>query len=197
MRHSRLKIGAVSTLLFGLLGLGGCALSPQTVDLEPQAKVNAQAQLNRQTIQLQALDARPSTVVGSRGGVYADTSLITTGLELPARLRAASAAALSLKGFDATAERQPQALRIYLDELSYQVPEGEYVTQIDLAATIRVVAEANNKGRFTGRYRATQQEVVAKAPSSAGNQELLNQVVSSALTRAFEDPKLYQFLNQQ
>ncbi len=196
MRSRPYTPAAIVAVLLALLGLGGCALSPQTVDLSPQAELKATTPINRQAIQLQALDARPSVIVGSRGGVYAESSLIRTDLELPAQLRAAAAAALSLKGFDASAERQPLSLRLYLDELSYRVPAGDYVTQVDLASTLRIVAERSDGQRFQGRYRATEQLRVAKAPSSGRNEELLNQVISAALTRAFDDPRLYQFLNR-
>ncbi len=192
MKYAYVHIRALALLL--CMALGGCALSPQTVDLYPEAKVSAQPADTHTPIQLQALDARPSVIVGSRGGVYAETSLISTAIDLPQRLRAAAAAALSLKGYDAISAQAPLQLRLYLDELSYQVPPGELVTQIDLNAGVRIVAERVDGQRFTGRYRASEQLKVAKAPGTERNQELLNAIISAALTRAFDDPRLYQFL---
>ena len=130
-------------LLFGLvavasLTLVGCAHSPQ--QLSPQPKLNSPltAVGQGQPVVVRVADGRPSPVLGTRGGLYPETSAISvSGQDILPKLQAQAEAAVRLLGFTPTAGayNAPQ-LTLTLAELKYQSPkEGLYVTEADIAAS--------------------------------------------------------------
>jgi uncharacterized lipoprotein len=190
-------------LLFGLfavasLTLAGCAHSPQ--QLSPQPKINAPlaAVGQGQPVVVRVVDGRPSPVLGTRGGLYPETSAISvSGQDILPKLQAQAEAAVRLLGFTPTpnAYNAPQ-LTLTLAELKYQSPkEGLYVTESDITATIRADVQ-NSSRRYSGRYGASLNQRFGMAPNQEANTKLVSDVLSDALTRAFKDPTIGQLLLQ-
>ena len=191
-------------LLFGLLGalgvaLVGCAHSPQ--QLRPQPKLNAAlvAVGQGQPVVVHVADGRPSPVLGTRGGLYPETSAISVqGQDILPRLQAEAEAAVRLLGFTPSqnAYNAPQ-LTLTLAELKYQSPkEGMYVTEADISATFRADVQ-NSSRRYSGRYGASLNQRFGMAPNQETNTKLISDVLSDALTRTFKDPTIGQMLGQQ
>jgi uncharacterized lipoprotein len=191
-------------LLFGLLGalgvaLVGCAHSPQ--QLRPQPKLNAAlvAVGQGQPVVVRVADGRPSPVLGTRGGLYPETSAISVqGQDILPRLQAEAEAAVRLLGFTPSqnAYNAPQ-LTLTLAELKYQSPkEGMYVTEADISATFRADVQ-NSSRRYSGRYGASLNQRFGMAPNQETNTKLISDVLSDALTRTFKDPTIGQMLGQQ
>jgi len=191
-------------LLFGLLGalgvaLAGCAHSPQ--QLRPQPKLNAAlvAVGQGQPVVVRVADGRPSPVLGTRGGLYPETSAISVqGQDILPRLQAEAEAAVRLLGFTPSqnAYNAPQ-LTLTLAELKYQSPkEGMYVTEADISATFRADVQ-NSARRYSGRYGASLNQRFGMAPNQETNTKLISDVLSDALTRTFKDPTIGQMLGQQ
>ena len=188
-------------LLFGLiavasLSLAGCAHSPQ--QLTPQPKLNAQlAAVGRgQPVVVKVVDGRASQALGTRGGLYPETSTISvSGNDVVPKLQAQAEAAVRLLGFTPTpnAYNAPQ-LTVTLAELKYQSPkEGMYVTEATIGATFR--ADVVNGGRrYSGRYGASLDQRFGMAPNQETNTKLVGDVLSDALTRLFKDPTISQVL---
>ena len=188
-------------LLFGLiavasLSLVGCAHSPQ--QLTPQPKLNAQlAAVGRgQPVVVKVVDGRASQALGTRGGLYPETSTISvSGNDVVPKLQAQAEAAVRLLGFTPTpnAYNAPQ-LTVTLAELKYQSPkEGMYVTEATIGATFR--ADVVNGGRrYSGRYGASLDQRFGMAPNQETNTKLVGDVLSDALTRLFKDPTIGQVL---
>lgn len=188
-------------LLFGLiavasLSLAGCAHSPQ--QLSPQPKLNAQlAAVGRgQPVVVKVVDGRASQALGTRGGLYPETSTISvSGNDVVPKLQAQAEAAVRLLGFTPTpnAYNAPQ-LTVTLAELKYQSPkEGMYVTEATIGATFR--ADVSNGGRrYSGRYGASLDQRFGMAPNQETNTKLVGDVLSDALTRLFKDPTISQVL---
>lgn len=191
-------------LLFGLLAvfgvtLVGCAHSPQ--NLQPQPKLTARlAPVGQgQPVVVRVVDGRPSPVLGTRGGLYPETSAISVqGQDILPRLQAEAEAAVRLLGFtpSANAYNAPQ-LTLTLAELKYQSPkEGMYVTEADISATFRADVQ-NSSRRYSGRYGASLNQRFGMAPNQETNTKLVSDVLSDALTRTFKDPTIGQLLGQQ
>jgi uncharacterized lipoprotein len=191
-------------LLFGLLAvlgasLVGCAHSPQ--QLRPQPKLNAAlvAVGQGQPVVVRVADGRPSPVLGTRGGLYPETSAISVqGQDILPRLQAEAEAAVRLLGFTPSpnAYNAPQ-LTLTLADLKYQSPkEGMYVTEADISATFRADVQNSNR-RYSGRYGASLNQRFGMAPNQETNTKLVSDVLSDALTRAFKDPTIGQLLGQQ
>lgn len=190
-------------LLFGLiavasLSLAGCAHSPQ--QLSPQPKLNAQlAPIGHgQPVVVRVVDGRPSPSLGTRGGMYPETSTISvSGNDVVPKLQAQAEAAVRLLGFTPTgnAYNAPK-LTVTLAELKYQSPKDKmYVTEATIAATFR--ADVANGGRtYSGRYGASLDQRFGMAPNQETNTKLVSDVLSDALTRLFKDQSIGQVLGQ-
>jgi len=190
-------------LLFGLitvtsLTLVGCAHSPQ--QLSPQPKLTSQlAAVGRgQPVVVRVVDGRPSPTLGTRGGLYPETSAISvTGADLLPKLQAQAEAAVRLLGFTPTSygSNAPQ-LTVTLAELKYQSPKDSmYVTEATIAASFR--SDVNNASRhYNGRYSASLDQRFGMAPNQETNTKLVSDVLSDALTRLFQDPSIGRALAQ-
>ncbi len=110
-----------------------------------------------QPVVVKVVDGRPGPSLGTRGGLYADTSTLTVRSEdVVPKLQAQAETAVRLLGYtpSANAYNAPQ-LTLTLAELKYQSPkDGVYVTQADITATFRADVQ-NSSRRYTGRYGAS------------------------------------------
>ena len=190
-------------LLFSLaaasaLALAGCAHSPQQLDPNPKLTDTISPVGQGQPVVVRVVDGRPSATLGTRGGLYPETSAVIVPKEkVVPKLQAQAEAAVRLLGFtpSANAYNAPQ-LTLTLAELKYQSPkEGLYVTEATIGATFRV--EVQNGGRrYTGRYGASLNQRFGMAPNEQTNTKLVTDVLSDALTRTFCDQNIGQVLAQ-
>ena len=191
-------------LLFGLVAalgvaLVGCAHSPQQLRPQPKLTSALVAVGQGQPVVVRVVDGRQSPVLGTRGGLYPETSANSVqGQDILPRLQAEAEAAVRLLGFTPSpnAYNAPQ-LTLTLAELKYQSPkEGSYVTEADISASIRADVQ-NSARRYSGRYGASLNQRFGMAPNQETNTKLVSDVLSDALTRAFKDPTIGQMLGQQ
>lgn len=178
------------------LGLFGCAHSPQQISPKPEINAPLTAVGQGQPVVVKVVDGRASQALGTRGGLYPETSAISvSGQDVVPKLQAQAEAAVRLLGFtpSANAYNAPQ-LTLTLAELKYQSPkEGLYVTEANLGATFRVDVQ-NSKRRYSGRYGSSLNQRFGMAPNQQTNTKLISEVLSDALTRAFKDPTIGQLL---
>jgi uncharacterized lipoprotein len=189
-------------VLFGLLAVGsltlvGCAHSPQS--LNPQPKLNAQLAPvgHGQQVAVRVVDGRPSQTLGTRGGLYPETSSITVnGQQLLPQLQAQAESAVRLLGFTPVQGGNGPQLTVTLADLKYQSPkEGMYVTEANISSTFR--ADVQNNGRsYSGRYAASLDQRFGMAPNEETNTKLIGDVLSDALTRVFQDQTIGRMLGQ-
>lgn len=181
-------------VLLGALALGGCALSPQEVEVNPRVTVEQADRQFNSAVSVTVYDERISNSLGNRGGVYNSTNAITTTSRFPLSVRSAVELALRELGVKVKESEDVPQFQVYLDSLEYTVPDSSYITQVDLKAKLRLRVVGGD-GRFEGSYSSSIQERVPKAPSDEKNEELVNKVLSDALSRAFADPKMRLFLS--
>ena len=187
-----------SVATVSVLALGGCAHSPQQLDPNPKISGTIQPVGQGQPVSVRVVDGRPSSTLGTRGGLYPETSAVIVPKErvLP-KLQAEAEAAVRLLGFTPSpnAYNAPQ-LTLTLAELKYQSPkEGLYVTEATIGATFRI--EVQNGGRrYTGRYGASLDQRFGMAPNEQTNTKLVSEVLSDALSRVFRDQNIGQVLRQ-
>lgn len=188
-------------LLFGLLAVAslslvGCAHSPQQLSPQPKLTTQLNPVGRGQPVVVRVVDGRPSQSLGTRGGMYPETSTISVnGNDVVPKLQAQAEAAVRLLGFTPTqgGSNAPQ-LTVTLAELKYQSPKDKmYVTEATIGATFRAdVANANR--RYSGRYGASLDQRFGMAPNQETNTKLVSDVLSDALTRLFKDPTVGQVL---
>jgi len=190
-------------LLFGLvtvlgMSLVGCAHSPQQLDPNPKLNGTINPVGQGQPVVVRVVDARPSPTLGTRGGLYPETSaVIVPSAKVIPKLQAEAEAAVRLLGFTPSpnAYNAPQ-LTLTLAELKYQSPkEGLYVTEANIGATLKI--EVQNAGkRYNGRYGASLNQRFGMAPNEQTNTKLVTDVLSDALTRVFRDDNIGRLLAQ-
>lgn len=184
-------------ILFSV-GLVGCGLSPQNLTPEPRFTGQLVAVGQGQPVQVRVMDARTSPIIGTRGGVYAQSNAITVNAQsfLP-RLQAETEAAVRLLGFTPVAQRNSGAqLNLQLIELRYKAAEDNaFIKEAQLQAVYALDVQ-NGARRYNGRYAATLNQGYAKAPNEKTNTALVSQVLSEGLQRVFNDPAIGQLLAQ-
>lgn len=196
-------------LLLASVFLGGCAKSPQQVVIAPTISVESGELLpgkkTNNKIALTVYDERPSSVMGSRGGVYGETSLVSTGEDFTRNIRAAAEQALQEMGLtvsssesasepsNSTSKTVPQ-FQLYIDRFSYDVLDS-YFQDIEIKAAAHVVVTRGGQ-RFTGRYNSDLNQRLMTAPSNDKNDEMVNQVLDDVLARVFNDDALKVFLKE-
>ena len=190
-------------LLFGLitvtsLTLVGCANSPQQLTPEPKITTQLAPVGHGQPVSVRVVDGRPSPTLGSRGGLYPETALVSVNAQdvLP-KLQAQAEAAVRLLGFTPTANAMnAPTLTVTLAELKYQSPKDTmYVTEATIGATFR--SDVKNGGRtYSGRYGASLDQRFGMAPNQETNTKLVSDVLSDALTRVFKDPTIGRLLSE-
>ena len=180
------------------LVLVGCAHSPQQLNVQPQVQVPLNPVARNTPVTVVVQDTRQSKIIGTRGGIYPDSSALTlTEQSFPA-IRLQVEQALRQLGFVVVDQNTPNAnrLTVSLAELTYRTPrDGAYVTQADISATFTAEARSMNQ-TYTGRYSASPQHRFGFAPNQATNTKLVTDVLSDALTRIFRDQQIVQVLQQ-
>ncbi|WP_193075860.1 YajG family lipoprotein [Pseudomonas sp. FME51] len=178
--------------------LSGCAHSPQQLNVTPSVTIPLSQVARQQPVVLTVQDSRSSPVMGTRGGLYPDSSNLTISDQTVPHLRQQVEQALGKLGFQVVPEGTPNAnsLVVSLAELSYESPkEGVYVTQADIGAAFSAEARSTNQ-RYNGRYSASAQHRFGYAPNQATNTRLVTEVMSGALSRIFKDPEIIRILQQ-
>lgn len=189
----------LSLIAAGTLALSGCALSPQQLNPDPVFKGQPVAVGQGQPVVVKVVDGRQSTELGTRGGLYSETSSITVrSQDVIPKLQTQAEAAVRLLGFTPSPNAyNAPTLTLTLAELKYQSPkEGLYVTEATIGATFRVDVQ-NSSNRYTGRYGASLDQRFGMAPNQQTNTKLVSDVLSDALDRVFKDPTIGQTLNQR
>ncbi|KIH81392.1 YajG family lipoprotein [Pseudomonas batumici] len=190
-------------LLFGLitvtsLTLVGCANSPQQLSPQPKLTVQLAPIGHGQPVVVRVVDGRRSPVLGTRGGLYPETSAITVqSADLMPKLQAQAEAAVRLLGFTPSPNAMNvPVLTVTLSDLTYQSPkEGVYVTEANIGANFRSDVSSGNR-HYSGSYGASLNQRFGMAPNEESNTKLISDVLSDALTRVFKDPKIGQLLSE-
>lgn len=178
--------------------LVGCAHSPQQLNVQPSVTAPLSQVASRQPVVVTVQDSRSSPVLGTRGGLYPDTSNLTINPQAVGHTRQQVEQALGKLGFQVVPQGTPNAnsLVVSLAELSYVSPkEGVYVTQADISAAFSAEVRSMNQ-RYNGRYSASAQHRFGYAPNQATNTRLVTEVMSDALSRIFKDPEIIRVLQQ-
>lgn len=187
MRHT-LIITAAALLL------GGCALSPQQVQIQPDPQVQSNNLGHNQPVKVIAVDSRGEEAFGSRGGVYASTSTISPSNDVRQAIVDSVRKGLQQLGFNAyNPGDDATALEVRLEKLQYIPEKSSVVNEVTL--NLVMTAEAKRHGvTHTGSYKTSVDHKSPFTPTQAQNQKMINDILSQAIQRMLEDPKMIAFL---
>jgi len=175
--------------------LNGCALSPQKLSPRPEVdttKLSLQTQAK--PIRLVMVDGRSAQEIGTRGGIYGNSSYITlpTNDILPT-LKNQVDRGLRLLGFVPSEDRSAPVLTVTLALVDYQVVRTGVNAESSVRASLSAHVE-NRTRRYDGIYTATVTRGFPNSPDKRSNNQLLTQVLSDALDRMFDDKAIVQEL---
>ena len=190
--HRRYFIKLLSVLMAGLW-LAGCA-SPHHLTLSPMRNAPVPQLGQGQLVTVFAQDARDSDVIGSRTGQKMSTSVITVDSHqlVPALQKEAERAVRDM-GFTPTSEQAEgrPVLTLELASLSYVHGDSSQIAlnEANIEGVLRAIARHQGT-TYTGTYTSRRVQSYAVKPSQAANTRMLNELLSDALNRAFNDPQL-------
>ena len=191
MRH-------IYTFLFATV-LAACALSPQVVVVNPELKVTANVTNAKPvSISIEVVDTRSSTIIGQRGGVYAETSDISTDDNMTATLEHKVGTVFSELGYVVVkkGEAADAALTVRIINIHYAAnTEKKVLKNIETKLEIQAVCRKNDK-EFTGSYSATRKKDLIKTLSVQENEQLVNAAFTVVLETMLKDKDLITFLDE-
>lgn len=187
MRHT-LIIAALALLL------GGCALSPQQIQVQPSPQVTSSNLGHNQAVKVIVVDARGQKAFGSRGGVYADTATLSPSNDVRQAIADSVRKGLQQLGFNAyNPGNDATTLEVRLEKLRYIPEKGSVVNEVTL--NLDMSAEAKRGGvTHTGNYKTSVDHKSPFTPTQAQNQKMINDILSQAIQRMLQDPKMIAFL---
>lgn len=183
----------ISTVLSVLLS--ACAYSPQQIIIDPAIDLKSENYGAGRPVNVSVEDVRENKVLGSRGGIYEKTSLITIKNNLTEAIAGAARAKLATQGFNVNSDDQnAAAVKIKIEKLSYDLPKDSMMKKVSLESILSVEASMGGES-YTGRYKTNSERQTVITPTMGRNQEMVNTLLSDTLVRLFSDPKLKAFLS--
>lgn len=175
--------------------LSGCALSPQTVPLQPALAIDESNVGQGRSVALDAVDHRTEKTIGTRGGVYRDSATISTGDDVAAALRRSMADALGAQGFRVLEAGAPAdfGMTVGLDQLSYRAYGDPVVRTVEIAAKVSNVITRGGE-RYAASAGVSDTRNVLRAPAPEDNEAYINDTLAKALERLLKDPRYLEFV---
>lgn len=175
--------------------LSGCALSPQTVPLQPALAIDESNIGQGRSVALDAIDHRAEKTIGTRGGVYRDSATISTGDDVAAALRRSMADALGAQGFRVLEAGAPAdfGMMVGLDQLSYRAYGDPVVRTVEIAAKVSNVITRGEQ-RYAASAGVSDTRNVLRAPAPEDNEAYINDTLAKALEKLLKDPRYLEFV---
>jgi len=188
-RTARVLVAAAALLA------GGCALSPQAIDVAPQLQASPPVAGGGRSMALAVTDARPQQAFGTRGGVYAATAFVAPADDITVPIRAALAARLREAGFLVQPAGAPADLdmQVTVRAIDYIASGSPNVRAVQTRAVVEVRVEDGTQV-YKGESKVSASREVLKAPGLADNERMINTIIGQALDRLLENAELNAFL---
>jgi len=175
------------------LVLSACAVSPQSVVLQPLAAVTGPAYGQGRALTIIVEDRRTNSSLGSRGGVYEASSTISISNDIKSALLLAAQKAAAQLGFNGNSSAEPAQLTLVLEQLTYDTQTQSLIHTVSLDAKITLITTVNGSSH-TGHYQTEASHKFPRLPDAQKNSEIINNVLSTSLERGFSDISLANFL---
>jgi uncharacterized lipoprotein len=175
-----------------------CAQSPQAIQIAPEFTTPALTTGNDSPVNVRVSDQRANKVLGSRGGPYRETSVITLANDLSLPVEKALSSYMASMGYNVDSlNPNTTDLHVIFTSLVYDHPKEDGVGyDMDMLATVEVQASRGIE-HYEGRYRVKRNQKFFNAPSNSHNTKLVNDLVAEVLVSMFSDPKLVAFLHKK
>ena len=197
-RNCKFIINIYTLIIAFMLGISGCALSPQVIKVNPDIQLADTAAVSKPVkLALNVIDARSSPVIGQRGGVYKDTSDISTSENMTGDLQRQISAALKRMGYEVTGkgESSDADLTVRISNMKYTASSEKLLNKIEIKVAIHAVINKNGK-EFNGDYSATRKKDYVKLPGIDENEKIVNEALAVVLQSMLQDKDLLSFIQE-
>ena len=184
----------IAMIMGAALLLGGCALSPQQVLVQPKVQVASSNQGHNLPVKVIAVDARGKKAFGSRGGVYSDTATIQPSNDVRQALADAVRQGLQSLGFNAyNPGDNTTSLEVRLKKLDYVPSRDSVMHKVTVSLELDAIAKRGDT-THTATYKTSIDHKSPFPPSQADNQQMINDILAQGIQDLLQDPKMVAFL---
>lgn len=191
-----MKITSTLLTIFAL-AITGCALSPQVIVINPDLYVEKSSVATKPTIvRLDVVDGRSSEFIGKRGGIYKETSDISTDPNMKASLERNLASALNSQGYMVARKNETSdaALTVRINKIEYTINKAKVLYTAETKVEIQAVCRKGSR-EFTGGYSAIRKKDFVKVPSMGQNETIVNEAMAATLQAMLNDKDLFSFID--
>ncbi len=183
-------------ILLAALSVTACAYTPQTANLTATADIQASNIGEGKEVAIKVVDERSSRTLGHRGGAIKGAK-ITTDQEITSLFSEAFHSALNKLGFKTTlyTSTHPNKLRIDIRDLNYYTSMGFWTGGVHTQAAAKITA-GNPEDAFEKVYTSENEKRVVFVPGANKNERLLNETISSLITKIVTDENLIEELKK-
>ena len=187
----RIKLLLIISVLFA----SACAYSPQKIAINPQLTLDGEVYGQGRVVEVLVEDQRADQVIGSRGGAYPDTSVITPSNDISKAIADTTKNGLRQQGFVLDVPQPPAAsVKVIIDTLSYENDKESVTAKVNLTSILRLELSVANK-TYSSQYKSTSTQQLVVSPGAEKNERMINEVLAQTLQRALLDPKVKAFLS--
>jgi len=197
-----LKALKLTALLFTAVLMTSCALTPQSVVLEPTLDVAPSDLGKGHTVAVYVVDERVSTEIGRRGTGAMRGAAITATNDMVSVFRDAIVQNMEKLGFDVLAiqnfeetTNEPMVLRVDIRAVSYETSMGFWTGGVHVRGALKTTAtDTQSLHTYEQLYRVDDEERVVVVPGADSNAQMINTAISALLQKLFDDVELIKFL---
>lgn len=183
------------SVFFIFLSLTACALSPQTVKIDPELKLPEALSVATDTrLALTVTDKRTSPVLGQRGGVYKESAIIKTEGDITEKIRLNLTQLFEKAGYNIDKSAVTR-MDIAIVELTYQGYGEHRISEVEVTAKVSVTITSAT-GNISKNFNASHKKEVLNAPDEEKNTALINDILSTVIQPVLNDKTLLEYIEK-
>ena len=176
--------------------LAACAISPQQVAIEPASdEAFPSAARSGITVNLNVSDTRSDPALGTLGGTYDESALLTASNDVAADLRSVLRGKLEDAGYRVASGDADFTMDVRLTELRYARESGTMSSEVQVVAQLELRLE-DQRGDLELSYRSASNQTRVTRPSADDNRMFLEEALNSSLDRLIRDDSVNTFLRR-
>ncbi len=181
-----------------LLIAPGCAYIDQNLKVAPELSVSKSDLGHGKKIALRVVDEREDQTIGRRADGYGiRAAKISTDQDIVTILKDQFASGMHDQGFEPVGENDAkESLRVELRALSYDTAMGLWTGGNIGKSTIKIIANNSSGKTYEKSYRGQKEIRTVFVGSQETNSKVVNEALSEALNKVFEDKELWEFISQ-
>ncbi|WP_221799485.1 YajG family lipoprotein [Oceanobacter mangrovi] len=173
------------------LGLSGCVLSPQVIELNEQTNIDSQQLQQPRNALIRVVDKRgvDEDLLGYRGGRMPENSPLLASTPLKEVLTNRLRSTMAQLGFGGSSQQEALKVQLDINSFDYECDEGVMVNECRLDMTLSVEV-MDGASKFDKPYTMSESRSVVASPSQEYNQQWLNESIDKLWSHIFADKEL-------